>query len=475
MPDAPISLTPTLLLKQYADGANPGAAALNGNSDIIDAAILVLQGVAGTVIGKAEQTAVDAVIADLQALSDEIAAAAYIKADGTVPMAADLDLDGFKAVNVAAGTDPGDVVNRAQLDAAVSAGLGALSGSYAYALVKTAVDLDDAATSETSPKTFIGDTHVVTATPATLHSTSSNKTKFVASQTGFWQFNARIKVRNFGGASLKWYKNGAEADESGEGLVLHDVGANDCWIFDVLTIKLTANDYIELKVYGLNQESGTILTNSSVSMLLLSANAVGGGDLKSDGSIPMIDPFDNGGQQSKNAADATDPTDLTTLEQVEAADADLQSQIDDLSGSVGAGMSGDERIFASGNQGFSTGDWEVVTDPNPNMSLVVASGSKFVVLRAHGTALMDFAKSISVQLGISVQKNAETPIAYPGTYCEDNVGYWVNGTVVAEKQLTLTPGTYTFRLVGKKHAPTTYNPVLSKVAGAPAYLSYITG
>jgi hypothetical protein len=461
-------------LGKWADKAKPGAAALNNNWDLIDAAITVLQGVAGTVLGKAEQTAVDAVIADLSDLEAEIAAAAYIKADGTVAMAADLDLGGFKGVNAAAGTDPGDLIIRSQLDAAVAAGLGALSGSYAYALVKTAIDLDDAATGETSPKTFIGDTNIA-ATPSGLHSTSSNKTRFVASQDGFWAFNARVRVEDFGGATLTWWKNGSEAVEGVQPPTLHDVGLTTTLITDTLFIRLTAGDYIELKVYGLTDASGTIKADSSVSMLLLSANAVGGGDLKSDGSVPMVDPFDNGSQQSKNAADATDPTDLTTLQQVEAADADLQTQIDDLSGSVGAGMSGDERIFTGGDQAVSTGGWEVVTDGASAMQLVVASGTKFVVLKGHGTAQMDAAKSVALQLGISVQKNSDAPVIYPGTMCLDPLGYWVNGTVVAEKQLSLTAGTWTFRLVAKKAAGTTFNPSLAKSATLPAYLSYITG
>ncbi len=138
MPDDPIATTPTIGLSKWAEGADPGADALNVNWDTIDSAIEVLQSAIEAIdfTGKADQSALDAVVADLEALSDAIDAAVYIKADGTVPMAADLDFDGFKAVNQGNGTDPGDGVNKGQLDAAItaaiSAGINAALGSIGY-------------------------------------------------------------------------------------------------------------------------------------------------------------------------------------------------------------------------------------------------------------------------------------------------------------------------------------------------------
>ncbi len=470
MADDPISITPTILLGQWGDEADPGFEALNENWEKIDTAIALLQSTAGTIIDKADQSDLDALEGELQDLSDAIDAAAYIKANGTVPMAADLDLDGFKAVNVANGEDPQDAVTKGQLDAAIAAGLGALAGSYAYCLARTTVDiLDD------SPIRFEADANDGTTTNALLHDESTDPDRFIATQGGFYLFVARLKVTGAGGASLKWSKNGTEAPGSVMPQVRHDVGDDTTFITDVFMVQLDAADYVTLDVYGLVLDGGAIKADSTVSMFLLAANAVGGGDLKSDATIPMQAPFDNGGFRSSNSADAVDPTDLTTLQQVEAVAADLQTQIDDLSGSVGAGMSGDERVFDSGDQGFSTGDWEVVTDPDPNMQVVVASGTKFVVLRANGTAINTFDHRAILQLGISVQKNSDTPEVYAGTMCYDVLGYWVNGTVVADKQLTLTVGTWTFRLVAKKLAAVPYNPILSKNTNQPAYLSYVTG
>jgi len=138
MPDDPIDMTDNLGLGQWGDKAKPGFEALNDNWQKIDDAIgaLVASLEAIDVSGKADQADLEAVSADLVALEDAVTAAVYIKADGTVPMAADLDFDGFKATNLGNGSAPADGVNKGQLDAAVaaaiSAGINAALGSVGY-------------------------------------------------------------------------------------------------------------------------------------------------------------------------------------------------------------------------------------------------------------------------------------------------------------------------------------------------------
>lgn len=469
MPDAPISNTATIDLGQWAEGAAPGAAALNSNWQKIDDAILVLQGAISAIdVGsKADQSSLDATQAELDALEADIVAANYVKADGTVSMAGDLQLDGFKVVNVSAGTNPGDVVNRAQLDAAVSAGLGALAGSYAYTLVKTAVDLDDAATGETSPKTFIGDTNLA-ATPASLHSTSSNKMQFVASQDGFWMFNARIKAKDFGTVALTWWKNGAEAVESVMPAALHDLGEGTVFITDILPIRLDAGDYVELKVYGGVNASGTILADSSISMLLLSANAVGGGDLKADGSIPMTDPFDNGSQQSKNAGDGTDPTDLTTLQQVEALIQVVQDEVDAVTSGQ---LKAPEVELTGGDQAVSGTAWVEVSG---SAIVKTFAATKEVVVHGEGTAIPDFARRSNLQLGVKIQRTGDAAVIYLGTRSwSTGLGDWMETPVTVHKQLSCVAGEWTFTLVIRQLASFGASTGLYKNADAPARLGLV--
>lgn len=305
------TFTPQLELSQWAQGDRPPvhtAAKMNANWQKIDDAVVALL---ADLAAKVAQE-------DFDTLEAAIAAAKYIKANGTQAMEAALSMGGFKVTNLGNGAAAGDAVNKGQLDAAISAGLGAL-GTYAYCYAHNSADL----AAGISPRTFEANTNSAGTTHAEMHDTGSNKDRFVAPSDGYYLLVARMKVNGMGGASLSWFKNGSEALEGIMPPVLQPQGQDVTFITDVLLIQLDEGEYVSVKVFGLvGPDTGYIMADSSVSMFLLNANAPGGGDFLADGSIPMTGDLDLGGNKAINAADAEDPTDLTTLQQVEDLIAD---------------------------------------------------------------------------------------------------------------------------------------------------------
>lgn len=366
MPDAPISYTPTIALAQWDDGADPGFEALNLNWQIVDDAVLSLQETIDTLSDAidaetaariaadasnsaadqgyalalvtteaATRAADDVTEAGLRAAADSAESAARIAADldfllldGSRPMEGDLDLDSNKIVSLGNGTANDHAINKGQLDAAIAAGLGSL-GVYTYCRASASLDL----ASGTSPRTFEADTNDEITHPE-IHDEDTNPERFYAPSDGYYEFEARFKVQGFAGCGVEWFKNGVAMPEGKWPQFLPAVGSNITFIVTAMKARLVAGDYVVAKVYGLAEpDEGVILADSTLSVFCLSANGVGGGDLKSDGSVPMTADFDNAGNKQINMADGVADTDGATVGQtadlVDAAivAADLPGQV----------------------------------------------------------------------------------------------------------------------------------------------------
>ena len=66
-----------------------------------------------------------------------------VDVDGTSTMAADLSMNSYKITNLLAGTNPGDAVNKYQLDSAISSIPKASTGAFGLAKVGTNITVND--------------------------------------------------------------------------------------------------------------------------------------------------------------------------------------------------------------------------------------------------------------------------------------------------------------------------------------------
>ena len=66
-----------------------------------------------------------------------------VDVDGTSTMAADLSMNSYKITNLLAGTNPGDAVNKYQLDSAISSIPKAGTGAFGLAKVGTNITVND--------------------------------------------------------------------------------------------------------------------------------------------------------------------------------------------------------------------------------------------------------------------------------------------------------------------------------------------
>lgn len=451
------------------------------------ASAATVSALAALIVAKADQSQVDTIqttvndhetrIDDLEADVTDLNTNAILK-DGSVAMEADLDLGNFKVKNLANGTIATDAVNKGQLEAAIAAGLGSL-GVYTYARAHASADLSLGA----SPRTFEADTND-NVTDAAMHSTSSNPDRFVAQQDGYYLFEARLKVQGFGGCGVQWYKNGSLVTEGIQPQFLAAQGTNITFIVTQLLVPLDETDYIVAKVYGLAEpDSGKILQDSAVSMFLLSANGVGGGDFLANGDVPMTDDLDFGGNKGINAADATNPTDLTTLQQVEvlvdaeeaariAADSDLQDQIDGLVTPATPTLEAPEVEVTSGNFSFGAA-WSEFTQSRLEFTL---AGSTRVIMEDEGTAIPNFIAQSDAQMGIRLQK-LTGPGGSPDGAAEDfygtytslgPYGYGLIGTIRCMKRKTLVAATWRVSIICRKPNGAANSSGLYATADIPA-------
>ncbi len=459
MPDAPISTTPTLGLGQWAEGANPGFAALNENWALIDAAMLT-QGatnpetypVGGLFLNTNDlaiyrNDGTELVPVWVNILPVGTITEGVILKDGSVAMEADLDLGGFKAKGMANGLESDEGVNRGQLDAAIAALESGVVGSYSYFLARNTGDLTGS-----SPILFEADENDATTTEPEMHDEDTNPERFVAPQDGIYLFGARIKVTGAGGAGLTWKVNGTEAPASVWPLFLHDVGEDTTFITDEIRIPLSAGDYVTLHVYGLVSEPMTVEADSTVSGLLLMANAAGSGDLKADGSIPMTDPFDNGGNTNGNAADGVLADDLATVGQMAAADAILQTAIDGLTAPVAVELKAPEVEVTSGTFAFGAATGELTAS---RLDFTLNALSR-VVMEAEGTATPNFINQSDAQMGIRVQAMvAGSPSGSPADYWGTALslgpyGYGMIAPITCKKRVTLAAGDWRISIICRK-------------------------
>ena len=444
MPDDPIDNTPNLGLGQWAEGTNPGFAALNQNWELIDEAIGALDLL---IASKASQASLDALTEDFNDFVTEINAtlAAFIKADGTVAMSANLNLGDNRIVDLANGIDDTDGVNVQQLEGAIAAAVGGIAGAYSYVLARNTGDLTD-----TSPVLFEADENDDSTTDSSLHDEVTDNSEFVAAQDGFYLFIFRGRIADGGGASCKWLINGIEAPACVFPMILHDVGDNETFLQDVCPMALEAGDVVTLGVYGLVSEPLTIKADSTVAMFLLFANATGGGDLKSDGSIPMVAPFDGGGFKYENLDDGVAASDAATVGQMDAADDALQAQIDLLS--AGQTLQAPEVEVTSGAFAFGTA-WSEFTASRLDFTLTALTR---VVMDAQATGGRDFLQRHDAQIGIRVQLMVAgvpsgAPADYYGTGSHTAVfGDHNDGTVCITKRVTLAAGDWRVSIICRR-------------------------
>lgn len=66
-----------------------------------------------------------------------------VDVDGTSTMAADLSMNSYKITNLLAGTNPGDAVNKYQLDSAISSIPKVSTGTFGLAKVGTNITVND--------------------------------------------------------------------------------------------------------------------------------------------------------------------------------------------------------------------------------------------------------------------------------------------------------------------------------------------
>jgi len=442
MPDLPIDNTDNLGLGQWAEGANPGFAALNENWELIDDAIGALDTLIST---KASQSSLDALALNFAALEDEVTTAflAFVRHDGSVSMSGNLNLSDNKIVDLANGTNPQDAVNRGQLDAAVSAAVGGLVGVYHYVLARNTGDLTD-----TSPVLFEADENDSTTTNEDMHDEVTDNSEFVAPQDGFYMMIFRGRITDGGGASCKWLINGIEAPACVFPLILHDVGENETFLQDVCPMALQEGDVVTLGVYGLVSEPLTIKEDSTVAMFLLMANGAGTGDLKADGTIPMTDDLDLGGFNIINLADGVDATDAVTVGQLEFAVDALQDQIDAFT--AGNTLIMDEVECLGGDFAFNSA-WSEFTASRLEFTL---AGTRYVAVDAQATAGVNFLQQTDAQMGIRVQKltgpggSADgDPIDYYGTFGGCHFGWTIRNGISAAAKPQLTVGTWRVSII----------------------------
>jgi hypothetical protein len=458
MPDDPISTTPNIGLGQWAERANPGAEALNENWEKTDTAI---GGLEAGLSGKASQASVDSIgtrVDDLESVEDE-----NVKRDGSVAMTGDLNLDGSKVVGLGNASDPTDAVTLQQLEAAVAAGLGAL-GTYKYCRAHNSANL----ATGTSPRTFEAD--VDDSDADDMHDTASNKDRFVAPADGYYLLVSRLKVVGFDGCGIQWQKNGAEASEGVHPQFFEAQGQNTTFITDVLLIPLDEGDYVSLKVYGtVEPDSAYIAQSSSVEMFLLAPNAPGGGDLKSDGTVPMVADFDNGGNKQTNLANGVAADHGATVGQMNAADQDLQDQIDDIEAGL-ITLEAPEVEVTSGNFVFGP-SWSEFTASRLDFPL---SGSRKVVLEADATAGPNFIAQCDAQIGIRVQQMvggnpSGSPVDYYGTFVSlGPFGFGMIAGIRCSKRVTLAAGDWRVSIICRKPGGAANSSFIFATADVPA-------
>ncbi len=469
MPDAPSGTTNELGLGEWADGKNPGAAALNANWVAIDAAVMgqgsslpatytvgklyLKTGTTGHgVIYRNDGTfdvpswtnilsIATTAIADISGLQAELDAKALasdlttldgevIKKDGSVAMAAALDFGTHKGVNVANGTNPADIVNKGQLDAAVAAGLGALGTEIGVIMTK-AVTVDPLG----AGAALVWDVELVKKGPAAQHSNSSNPSQYVCQQAGRYDVLCQFQDLRANGSYVLCKVNGNTvllgpawpADNTG----------GDTWPLLATVLDLALNDVVEFFGYGISSPTGKNTVSNGfprLSIFLRETNGAGGGDFKADGSIPMTGNLDAGSNKVIHVADGTASTDGVNKGQLDADVATLQAEIDALaSGSLttaeAENVTGTPADSSSGS--FATVAGTLIT-------LVLAT-TRTVILDALGAVLdSPDGNGFNGQLGIYVEGTyyTGTPAAWDSIYAR------YAAPVSCRKTLVLTAGTY---------------------------------
>jgi hypothetical protein len=453
MPDAPISETLSLDLGQWAEGANPGAAALNNNWEKVDAAqimhgdefpaeyqvgklflrddeaaiyrndgtqevptwtsILTIddaktyadsavgaEAIARAAADDAEATARgDADTAEATARSDEDET--FLKLDGSRAMTGDLDMGTHKIGGVQNAAASDEAPNYGQLLAAIAVGLGGL-GDYSYCLSHNSADLSSGA----SPRTFEADTDDSDADA--MHDTSSNKDRFVAPVDGYYLLKARMLVRGFDGAGIRWMKGDVEAVEGVQPKFSEPQGDGATFLIDDLIIQLDEGEHVSVDVVGMVEpDSGYIAANSSVAVFLLASNAPGGGDLRSDGTVPMTADFDNGAQKQTNMADGVADDDGATVGQTADLVDDAVAALD-IPGQIEAALTGIRTLQKAEPPSaiglFNTSaphypNFQDVTGANVNFSLPYAQRVRIV---ADGFCVDNGSDSVAGQFHIKI-------------------------------------------------------------------------
>lgn len=384
------------------------AAKLNANWDTIDESVTEVQSnvdaeAASRLSGDGTlQASIDDVVADL--VTEEAARIAedltLLKKDGSRTMTGALAMGTHKITGLSNGAANDEAVNLGQLTAAIAAGLGGI-GDYSYCRAHNSANL----AAGSSPRTFEADTDDSDADG--MHDTASNKDRFVAQVDGYYHFEARLLVRGFDGAGIRWLKSGSEAAEGVQPKFSDAQGDGATFLRDDLTIFLTAGQYVSVEVVGMVEPDGAgyISANSTVSSFLLAPNAPGGGDLKSDGTVPMTADFDNGGNKQTNMADGVADTDGATVGQTGDLIADAIADLD-IAGLITAALAGVRTIQkaeAAGVSLFNTSSahnvFQDITGASVTFTLAYAQRVRIV---ADGFCIDNNSDSVEGQFHIKV-------------------------------------------------------------------------
>lgn len=507
MPDAPISTTLTLELGQWASSANPGNTALNEQWEKIDAAVLAhgdsfptsyqplklflrddmavifrndntLEAPAWTPImdvasladaldDKAEQGDLDALDVRVTATEADITTLQtndYLKRDGSDPMTGDLDMDGHNINGLPAPTVGDQAATKDYVDDILTAGLAGLGTAVSCRVSRTnALNLGAGGgyvTWEAEVADHGGMVDIV-----------GHNTRLTIPQSGAYVFIFNIGT-NVATASLQLRKNG-------NAVTLLDfvtvdylasayghTGSNPFGCFG--PYDLAAGDYVEFFIHADNGDGSLQvcpvgIPNGSIFAggFLVASNAAGGGDLKSNGTIPMTAPFNNGGQKSSNAADGVANDDLATVGQVADGDDLLQAQIDaiedEVDGLGGMGvLQAPETEVATPSLTFSFGtSWSEFTQSR--LEFTLAAGKR-VVIEAEATAGPDFLQRSDAQLGIRIQaldgpggSPVGSPVDVKGTLVYSaTLGERITAPIGCKTRKTLAAGTWRVSIICRR-------------------------
>lgn len=222
---------------------------------------------------------------------------------GSVKMRGDLDFDdAVLPKNLPAPTLDGHAARKKYVDDAVAASLAVLGSKRVCRM------------SRTTTQSIGAGGGVITFTVedfdyGNMVDIAGQPTRITIPQSGTYvfYFNFESNVTSVG---VGMRKNGAGGD-----FINHQynylastggfAGAHACGSFG--PIDLVAGDYLQLSATSSNGTGAVDVGPMGVSLCyfgaaLIASNAVGGGDLKSDGTVPMLAAFDNGGFTPKNLA-----------------------------------------------------------------------------------------------------------------------------------------------------------------------------